>query len=137
MILAMGWISYAQPGARLGLAVLLFGLAFVFAKNVTRDQAITMILAIAVVVATIDYLAGAIIVTNWYGWWVSVPLLFAETLRGYSMCLVFNLPSGPGRRRRLRMVKIRHSTRNFIFIPTVNEGVAILRPRWRGDYRPR
>ena len=31
------------------------GFAFVFAKNVNRDQAITMMLAIAVGVATIDY----------------------------------------------------------------------------------
>ncbi|MFL5663639.1 MAG: glycosyltransferase, partial [Ktedonobacteraceae bacterium] len=126
VILAVGWISYAQSGAPLVLAVLFIGLAIAFTKNVNRDQAITMVLAIAVGVATIDYLSWRIVSTNWHGWWIAVPLLFAEVL-GALHVLGFQFTIWP--RSPLEIEQSEDPVRRpiFIFIPTVNEGVAILR----------
>lgn len=131
MILAIGWISYAQPGAWLVLAVLLFGFAFVFAKNVNRDQAITMILAIAVVVSTIDYVSWRITATNWHGWWVSVPLLFAEVF-GALHVLGFQFTVWPRPPVEIEDGEDPTQYPIFVFIPTVNEGAAILRPTLEG-----
>jgi cellulose synthase (UDP-forming) len=131
VILAVGWISYAQPGALLVLAVLFIGLVIAFTKNVNRDQAITLVLAIAVGVSTIDYLSWRIVSTNWHGWWIAVPLLFAEVL-GALHALGFQFTVWP--RPPLKIEQSEDPARRpiFIFIPTVNEGVAILRPTLEG-----
>src|SRR6266581_418543 len=131
VILAVGWISYAQPGAWLVLAVLFIGFAIVFTQNVIRDQAITMVLAIAVGVATIDYLSWRITATNWHGWWIAVPLLFAEVF-GALHVLGFQFTVWP--RSQVEIEQGEDPTQHpiFIFIPTVNEGAAILRPTLEG-----
>ncbi len=131
VILVIGWIIYTQPGPLLVLAVLLVGLAITFTKNVNREQAITMVLSVAVGVAAIDYLSWRFVATNWQGWWVSVPLLFAETLGalhviGYQFTV---WPWSPP-----KVAGSEDPTRYpiFVFIPTVNEGAAILRPTLEG-----
>src|SRR6266480_2061348 len=131
VILAVGWISYAQPGTWLVLAVLFIGFAIVFTQNVIRDQAITMVLAIAVGVATIDYLSWRITATNWHGWWIAVPLLFAEVF-GALHVLGFQFTVWP--RSQVEIEQGEDPTQHpiFIFIPTVNEGAAILRPTLEG-----
>ncbi len=131
VILTVGWISYTLPGALLVVAVLFIGSAIVFTKNVNRDQAITMLLVIAVGVATIDYLSWRFVVTNWHGWWISVPLLFAETL-GALHALGFQFTVWPWSPSEIEQSEdpTRHPI--FIFIPTVNEGVAILTPTLEG-----
>jgi cellulose synthase (UDP-forming) len=131
VILAVGWISYAQPGALLVLAVLFIGLAIMFTKNVNRDQAITMVLAIAVGVTTIDYISWRIAATNWHGWWIAVPLLCAEVF-GALHVLGFQFTVWP--RSPVEIEQSEDPTQHpiFIFIPTVNEGVAILRPTLEG-----
>ncbi len=131
VILAVGWISYAQPGALLVLAVLLIGLAIVFTKNVNRDQAITMVLAIAVGVASIDYISWRFAATNWHGWWIAVPLLCAEVF-GALHVIGFQFTVWP--RSPVEIEQSEDPTQHpiFIFIPTVNEGVVILRPTLEG-----
>ncbi len=131
VILVVGWISYALPGALLALAALFIGSAIAFTQNVNRDQAITMVLAIAVGIASIDYLSWRFVVTNWHGWWISVPLLFAETL-GALHVLGFQFTVWPWSPPEIEQSEdpTRHPI--FIFIPTVNEGVAILRPTLEG-----
>ncbi len=131
VILAVGWTIYKLPGALLVLAVLFIGAAIVFTKNVNRDQAITMLLAIGVGVATIDYVSWRFVVTNWHGWWLSVPLLFAEAL-GALHTLGFQFTVWPWAPPEIEQSEdpTRHPI--FIFIPTVNEGVAILRPTLEG-----
>jgi cellulose synthase/poly-beta-1,6-N-acetylglucosamine synthase-like glycosyltransferase len=131
VILAAGWISYARPGPLLVLAVLVLGLAIAFTNNVNRDQTITMVLAIAVGVATIDYLSWRFVVTNWQGWWVSLPLLFAETL-GALHVLGFQFTVWPWSPPEIERREDPTQHPIFIFIPTVNEGVAILRPTLEG-----
>jgi cellulose synthase (UDP-forming) len=131
MILAAGWISYAQPGAWLVLAVLFIGFAIVFTQNVDRDQAITMVLAIAVGVAAIDYLSWRITATNWHGWWIAAPLLFAEVF-GALHVLGFQFTVWPRSPAEIEQGIDPTQHPIFIFIPTVNEGVAILRPTLEG-----
>jgi len=131
VILAAGWICYAQPGALLVLAVLFIGLAIASTKNVNRDQAITMVLAIAVGVSTIDYLSWRVSATNWHGWWIAVPLLFAEVLGAlHGLGYQFTVWPWPPPEIEQGEDPMRHPI--FVFIPTVNEGVAILRPTLEG-----
>jgi cellulose synthase/poly-beta-1,6-N-acetylglucosamine synthase-like glycosyltransferase/transposase len=131
VILAVGGISYARPGAILVLAVLFIGLAIAFTQNVNRDQAITMVLAIAVGVATIDYLSWRLIATNWHGWWIAVPLLCAETL-GALHVLGYQFTIWPWSPPEIEQSEDPARLPIFIFIPTVNEGPAILRPTLEG-----
>ena len=131
VILAAGWIAYAQPGPPLVLAVLFIGLALAFTQNVNRDQAITMTLAIAVGVATIDYLSWRFTTLNWPGWWIALPLLFAEIF-GALHVLGFQFSVWPWSPPEIEQSEdpTRHPI--FIFIPIVNEGIAILRPTLEG-----
>lgn len=129
--LAIGWISYAQPGPVLILAVLFFGFALTLANNVNREQAITMVLAVAVGVATVDYLSWRFVSTNWAGWWIALPLLFAETLGGLHV-LGFQFTVWPWSLPKIVGEKDPTWYPIFVFIPTVNEGVAILRPTLEG-----
>lgn len=131
VILTIGWISYAQPGPLLILAVMFIGLAIAFTKHINREQASTMVLALGVGVATIDYLSWRFTATNWHGWWISLPLLFAETLGGLHV-LGFQFTVWPWSPPEIEgdQDPTRHPI--FIFIPTVNEGVAILKPTLEG-----
>ena len=80
VVLAAAWIVYTHPGPLVILGVLVVGLAIPFTMDVNRQQAITMVLAMAVGVATFDYVSWRLSVTNWQGWWIAVPLLCAEVL---------------------------------------------------------
>ena len=131
VILAVGWISYARPGAMLIPATLLIGAAIAFTKNANRDQAITKVLAIAVGVSIIDYLSWRFVATNWHGWWIAVPLLCAETLGGLHV-LGFQVTIWPWSPQEIEQSEDPTLHPIFIFIPTVNEGVAILRPTLEG-----
>jgi len=131
VILAVGWISYARPGAVLVAATLLIGSTIVFTKNANREQAITMVLAIAVGVSTIDYLSWRFVATNWHGWWIAVPLLCAETLGGLHV-LGFQVTIWPWSPPEIEQSEDPTLHPIFIFVPTVNEGAAILRPTLEG-----
>ena len=131
VILAVGWICYAQPGVPLILAVLLIGFAIVFTKNVNRDQTITTVLAVAVGVASIDYISWRIVATNWHGWWIAVPLLCAEFF-GALHVLGYQFTIWPRPPVEIEQGKDPTQYPIFVFIPTVNEGVAILRPTLEG-----
>jgi cellulose synthase (UDP-forming) len=129
--LAVGWIGYTLPGGLLPLAALFIGAVIICTGNVNREQAITMLLALGVTMSTIDYLSWRFVVTNWSGWWVSVPLLLAEML-GALHVLGFQLTVWPWRAPAIERSEDPTRYPIFIFIPTVNEGVAILRPTLEG-----
>jgi len=131
-ILAAGWIGYAHPGGPLLiLAVLAVGAVIASTMDVSRHQAITMVLAIALGVATIDYVSWRFSVTNWQGWWLAVPLLLAEAL-GAMHILGFQYTIWP------RPPPVIQPTADvsvypvFILVPTLNEGSAIVRPTLAG-----
>lgn len=131
VILAVGWIGLARPGAQVAMAVLFIGLAVVLTKKVNRDQAITMVLALGTAAATVDYVSWRFAVTNWHGWWISVPLLFAETL-GALHGLGFQFTVWPWSPPKIEPHEDPTQRPIFILIPTVNEGVTILRPTLEG-----
>lgn len=124
-------IAYSLPGVSLVVATLFIAAAIVSAKRVNREQAATMLLVIGVAAATIDYLSWRIAVTNWRGWWISVPLLCAEILGGLHV-LGFQVTIWPWTPPRVEWGTDPTRFPIFIFIPTVNEGVAILRPTLEG-----
>jgi cellulose synthase/poly-beta-1,6-N-acetylglucosamine synthase-like glycosyltransferase len=131
VFLTVCWISYTLPGALLVLAVLIMGSVVLLNKRVRYDEAITMVLALAVGVASIDYLSWRFVVANWQGWWIAVPLLFAEFL-GAIHALGFQVTVWPWHPPTIeqREDPTRHPI--YVFIPTVNEGVSILRPTLEG-----
>lgn len=131
VVLSVAWMSYTRQGALIALASLFIGAAAISLSRVSREKAVTMLMAIGVGVATIDYVSWRFGVTNWRGWWVAVPLLFAETL-GALHVLGFQLTVWPWRpvNREQSEDPTRHPI--FVFIPTVNEGVAILKPTLAG-----
>ncbi|GAC1648403.1 MAG: hypothetical protein NVS4B12_16750 [Ktedonobacteraceae bacterium] len=131
VFLAVVAISYFLPGTPLILATLFIGAAIVFMKGVNREQATTMLLVLGVGVATIDYLSWRFAVTNWQGWWISVPLLFAEVLGGLHV-LGFQMTIWPWSPPRVEWGIDPTRFPVFIFIPTVNEGATILRPTLEG-----
>src|SRR5262249_53611805 len=136
ILLAIGWIAWRQPGPPLVLAVLLAGLPLAFAKSDNRDLAITKIVAVAVVVATVDYLSWRFIATNWSGWWISVPLLCAEAF-GMLHVLGFQFTVWPWPPSLIEQSEDPTRLPIYIFIPTVDEGVSILRPTLEGSIAAR
>ncbi|MGZ6299766.1 MAG: glycosyltransferase family 2 protein, partial [Candidatus Limnocylindria bacterium] len=131
LILATGWIAYAQPGPALIPVVLVVGLTIPTISNVDRGRAITMVLAVAVVIATVDYVSWRFVVTNWPGWWIAAPLLFAEAF-GAVHVLGFQLTIWPWPQPHLQPTEDPTRRPIYIFIPTLNEGVAVLRPTLKG-----
>jgi cellulose synthase (UDP-forming) len=129
--LAVLWIGYSHPGPLLIPAVVVLGLTIPFTTHVSREQAITMVLAIAVAAATVDYVSWRFEVTNWQGWWIAVPLLFAEAL-GAVHVLGFQFTIWPRPRPKLERSEDPTEHPIFIFIPTVNEEIEVLEPTVQG-----
>lgn len=130
-MVAAGWIALAHPGLPLTLAVLVLGLALVFTVDIDREQTVTMVLALAVGVAAIDYVSWRVEVTNWAGWWIAVPLLCAEAL-GALHVLGYQFTIWPRRVPQLDETVDPSRYPIFVFIPTVNEGVDIVRRTLEG-----
>jgi cellulose synthase (UDP-forming) len=131
IFLAVCLISYALPGALLVVAALLIGIVILLSKRVRHDEAITMILALGVGVASIDYLSWRFAVANWHGWWIAVPLLFAEFLGGVH-ALGFQVTVWPWQPPTIEEREDPTTNPVYVFIPTVNEGTSILRPTLEG-----
>ena len=70
-------------------------------------------------------------VTNWQGWWLAVPLLFAEVL-GAVHTLGFQATIWPWPAPVLESGEDTTQLAIFIMVPTVNEGVSTLRPTLEG-----
>jgi cellulose synthase/poly-beta-1,6-N-acetylglucosamine synthase-like glycosyltransferase len=131
LVAAIAWIAYAHPGPALIPAVLAIGLTIPSIANIERDRAITMVLCVAVVVATVDYVSWRFGVTNWQGWWIAAPLVSAEAF-GALHVLGFQLTIWPRPQPSLEQTEDPTQHPVFIFVPTLNEGVDILRPTLQG-----
>jgi cellulose synthase (UDP-forming) len=127
LIVAIAWIAYSHPGPALIPAVLVVGLTIPSIADIDREQATTMVLSIAVVVATVDYVSWRFGVTNWQGWWIAAPLVLAEAF-GAVHVLGFQLTIWPRPQPQLEPTEDPTRRPIFVFIPTLNEGVGILRP---------
>jgi cellulose synthase (UDP-forming) len=127
LVVTGGLIAYAHPGPLLVPAVLVVGTLAVLSSSPGRDETIRMVLALGVVVAGIDYVSWRFVVTNWFGWWIALPLLAAETL-GAIHVLGYQITLWPSPQPKLDEVEDPTSNPIFILVPTVNEGVEVLRP---------
>src|SRR5437868_5601510 len=90
-----------------------------------------MVLAMAVGVATFDYVSWRLSVTNWQGWWIAVPLLCAEVL-GAGHVLGFQFTIWPRPAPLIEPTEEPTQYPIFMLVPTLNEGVALLRPTLEG-----
>jgi cellulose synthase/poly-beta-1,6-N-acetylglucosamine synthase-like glycosyltransferase len=131
VILAAVWIGYVHPGLLLILAVVLVGSAILSSMEASRHQVITMILAVALGVATVDYIGWRFAVTNWQGWWIAVPLLCAEAL-GAAHILGFQFTVWPWPVPAIEPSEDPARHQIFMLVPTLNEGPATLRPTLDG-----
>ena len=131
VILAALWVGYVHPGLLVILAVVIVGSAILSSMEASRHQAITMMLAVALGVAAIDYVGWRLAVTNWQGWWIAVPLLCAEAL-GAAHILGFQFTVWPWPTPAIEPSEdpTRHPI--FMLVPTLNEGPATLRPTLEG-----
>jgi len=131
LVVAVAWIAYAHPGAPLTLAVLAVGLAMLATTDVDRHQATTMVLALGVGFATVDYVSWRVSVTNWHGWWIAIPILVAEAF-GAAHALGFQFTIWPRSTPPLEATLDPTQYPIFVFVPTLNEGVGILRKTLNG-----
>lgn len=131
LLVAAAWIAAAHPGALLVFGFLALGVAIPFTTDIDREQAITMVLAAGVGVATLDYVGWRISVTNWQGWWVAAPLLCAEML-GAIHVVGYQFTIWPRPSPLIEPSKDPSRYPIFIFVPTLNEGAAILRRTLEG-----
>lgn len=119
-------VGYEHPGPLVVVAALVIGAALLAISNVSRRQAITMLLAVGFGVSAADYIGWRIAVTNWPGWWIAAPLLFAEML-GAIHTLGFQLTVWPWPSPVLTPGDDPAPREVFMLIATVNEGVEIIR----------
>lgn len=124
--LAFAGVGYAHPGPLIIVAALAIGAAVLALTDVNRRQAITMLLAVGFGISTADYIGWRFAVTNWPGWWIAAPLLFAEML-GAIHTLGFQLTVWPWPPPALEAGEAPAPREVFMLIATVNEGVDIIR----------
>ncbi|MCU0495494.1 MAG: glycosyltransferase, partial [Chloroflexaceae bacterium] len=131
VLVAIAWLVVMQPGLWATVAVLLVGLALAMRQGVVRREASVMVLTVAVGVSTVNYMAWRAGLINWGSWWVAVPLFLAEVL-GALHALGLQYTVWPRKEPLLNPTSDPTRLPVYIFIPTVNEGVAVLEPTIRG-----
>ena len=119
------------PGAWAAVLALLL-VPFVRVRRAAPRQAgVKVLLTLATVAAALDYFAWRVGVTNWRFWAIAGPLLGAEAFN-VAQTLGFHYTVWP--RARAVPPTDDDPTRRpvFIFIPTVDEGAAVLAPTVQG-----
>jgi cellulose synthase/poly-beta-1,6-N-acetylglucosamine synthase-like glycosyltransferase len=125
------WAVRSRPGPWTGLGAFVVAVVVVLHPRRHWRDALTAILAMSVAVASLDYLAWRVHVVNWGAWWVSVPLLAAEI--GAAVHIVgMQYTVWPRRELPLRVVESPEHLPIFVFVPTVDEGVAVVRETLAG-----
>ncbi|MGH2520815.1 MAG: hypothetical protein ACRDF8_13475, partial [Chloroflexota bacterium] len=128
---ALIWLSAADLGAWAALAVLLLGVAFVARSGVERQAATLYLLAGLVMVSAVEYFTWRFAMIDWVAWWIALPLYAAE-LFGALHIVGLQVTVWPRQGPRLLEVEDPTWRTVFIFIPTVNEGAAVLEPTVQG-----
>ncbi len=127
---AVLWIILAQPNAWVALGTLILGVALITPAHLSRRQTVTVLLAAVVGVSSVNYLTWRLGVINWSSWWIAVPLFLAELLGGLHT-LGFQYTLWPRRAPEIDAQEDPTLRPIFVFVPTVNEGAAILDPTIR------
>ncbi len=128
------WLATTQPRAGLLFTVAAGVLAggFVARRNMTRYEKRAAVLGAMVAAGICDYLAWRVRIINWHAPWLSVPLFAAEVFAALHI-LGFHFTLWPREAVPLADDDVDPTTRPlFILIPTVDEGVDILRETVQG-----
>ncbi len=124
------------PGAWAAVLCLLL-VPFVRLRHAApRRAGVTRLLSLATVVAVLDYFAWRVGVTNWRFWAIAGPLLGAE-LFNVAQTLGFHYTVWPRARPSSPVDDDPTYRPLFIFIPTVDEGSAVLGPTVQGALEAR
>lgn len=128
----LGWTIRDHPGAWATAASVLLVLTLGAAQGAAWRPTSIRGLGVAVCVSAFGYMAWRIGVINWQGWWLALPLLCAE-LFGVFQVLGLQYTIRP-RRPEPTIAPGEDPTQRpiFVLIPTVNEGVGILKPTIHG-----
>ncbi|GHO54961.1 glycosyltransferase [Ktedonobacter robiniae] len=132
--MALDMTAYTIPNVWVVLATMTLGACIITAntrKKIDLHKVITMLLGISMAITFMDYMSWRVEVINWTGWWLALPLLFAEFL-GALHTLGLQFTFWPRAQPKLNYAVNPTHAPIFIFIPTVNEGVTILEPTIRG-----
>ena len=127
ILLALIVIMRIDLTSWLTIAALVFALALLIPAGLARREVVTRVFALAVGVSALGYLSWRFGVLNWASWWIAVPLFAAEALgAAHTLGLQYTIWPRPP----LQLTASENPSRRpiFIFIPTVNEGPAILGP---------
>jgi cellulose synthase (UDP-forming) len=108
-------------------ATLLIGVSIATRRTASSQNLLTILLCLAVGATALDYLTWRFEVTNWGGWWIAAPLLAAE-LFGALHTVGLQYTVWPRPQPKLVSTGDPAWRPIFIFIPTVNEGAAVLAP---------
>ena len=132
LIGAGGWLVVEQPGIWATLAAFVLSLVLVnsSARPIDQRSRLIELFSIVVGISSTDYLAWRVSVINWACWYVALPLFGAELFGilhvlglQYTLwprpALEFDSNSSTGNQK-AQLLPI------FIFIPTVNEDLAII-----------
>lgn len=125
--LVLFWFILSNLGAWVVVAAFFLGAAFLFRDRIEARKAIISLMAAGVLFSAVDYMSWRWQMVNWDAWWLALPLCLAETF-GVLHILGFEYTVLPRPRPSFKAVENPTIHPIFIFIPTVNEGISILRP---------
>jgi cellulose synthase (UDP-forming) len=143
-IAAILCVAFVLPGGWVLLATLVLGLSIAQRQASAADSAadtrkqLTILLCLTTAATAVDYLTWRIEVTNWASWVIAAPLLAAEMF-GALHVLGLQYTVWPKSAPAIVPTEDPACRPIFIFIPTVNEGPAVLKhtiaaaleARWR------
>lgn len=123
-------IGATLPGAWIVVVAVIVGICLALQSTLDMRAALTMLFCATVAVTGVDYLTWRFEVSNWAGWWIAAPLLAAEIFGAlHTLGLQYTLWPRP--QPAIARVSDPTTLPIYIFIPTVDEGVNILRPTLR------
>ncbi|GAB2698621.1 glycosyltransferase family 2 protein [Kitasatospora kifunensis] len=118
-------IAWYQPGPLLPLATLLLGVCLAWVGGWHGRSLRLIALALAVYVSAVDYLSWRLSVLSWSGWWIGLPLFLAE-LHAAVHTVGLHVTIWPRRPEPPRLDQLPCRQPVFVFVPTVDEGTAIV-----------
>ena len=131
VLLLVALFATTKLGAWITLAALLITLIFVVRPRVESSSMIYYLLSIAVGISAVTYMVWRVTSISVNGWWISVPLFIAEAF-GALHLLGFYHTLWPRKEAPLTQTDNPTYYPIYVFVPTVNEGVEIVRPTIRG-----
>ncbi len=132
----LGWLFITQLGMWGAILAILLSALLTFRMGATWREAVTVTLGSLVIIAAIDYFGWRIQLINLHGFWIGIPLFLAELL-GAIHIIGQQLTLWPKPFLPIRTQTNPYTMPVYIFIPTVNEGVEVLRPTIQGALNAR